>query len=180
MELISERGIQSLTIKNISKKVGISEPAIYRHFDSKTEILLAILDLFIENNKQIFKSEVVEKADIKEIIDGLFYKFVDTFLSHPHLISVVFSEEIFRNDTIFRKKTKSIIDGNYSILISLINKAQEKGQVVNDLDPKAMTTLILGSLRLCVKRWQMDNYEFDLKKETDKLKKTILNILLKK
>jgi len=177
MELISEQGIQSLTIKNISKKVGISEPAIYRHFDSKTAILLAILDLFIENNKQIFKTEVIEKADIREIIDGLFHKFVDTFLSHPHLISVVFSEEIFRNNTIFRKKTKSIIDGNYEILITLIKKGQKNGQIVSDLDPKALTTLILGSLRLCVKRWQMDNYTFDLKRESNKLKNTIINRL---
>ena len=37
--LIAEKGIQGLTIKNLSKKIGISEPAIYRHFDSKSSIL---------------------------------------------------------------------------------------------------------------------------------------------
>ncbi len=35
IQLIADKGIQGLTIKNISKSIGISEPAIYRHFDNK-------------------------------------------------------------------------------------------------------------------------------------------------
>ncbi|MBT4968054.1 MAG: TetR/AcrR family transcriptional regulator [Bacteroidetes bacterium] len=45
LELITEKGIQGLTIKNLSKKIGISEPAIYRHFDNKIQILISILEL---------------------------------------------------------------------------------------------------------------------------------------
>ena len=48
LELITEKGIQGMTIKNLSKKIGITEPAIYRHFVSKTEILLSILNNFKE------------------------------------------------------------------------------------------------------------------------------------
>ncbi|MBL6964026.1 MAG: helix-turn-helix transcriptional regulator, partial [Candidatus Marinimicrobia bacterium] len=40
IQLIAEKGIQGLTIKNISKAIGITEPAIYRHFDSKNDIIL--------------------------------------------------------------------------------------------------------------------------------------------
>ena len=46
IDLIAENGIQGLTIKNIARKVGVSEPAIYRHFDSKINILLGILSYF--------------------------------------------------------------------------------------------------------------------------------------
>ena len=44
IKLISEKGIQGLTIKNLSKRIGISEPAIYRHFEGKTDILLKLLE----------------------------------------------------------------------------------------------------------------------------------------
>jgi AcrR family transcriptional regulator len=43
LDLISQKGIQGLTIKNLSKKIGISEPAIYRHYENKIEILLKYL-----------------------------------------------------------------------------------------------------------------------------------------
>jgi len=47
-----------LTIKNLAKKIGITEPAIYRHFDSKIHILITILDLFKKNNELIFSNEL--------------------------------------------------------------------------------------------------------------------------
>ena len=42
--LISEKGIQGLTMKNLSKRLGISEPAIYRHYENKIDILVSLLD----------------------------------------------------------------------------------------------------------------------------------------
>ena len=50
--IIDEKGIQGLTIKNIAKAIGTSEPAIYRHFDSKLDILCTILNGFKENISQ--------------------------------------------------------------------------------------------------------------------------------
>ena len=38
IQLIAQKGIQGLTIKNISKAIGFSEPAIYRHFENKNDI----------------------------------------------------------------------------------------------------------------------------------------------
>ncbi|MCK5088225.1 MAG: helix-turn-helix transcriptional regulator, partial [Melioribacteraceae bacterium] len=35
IKLIADKGIQGLTIKNLSKAIGVSEPAIYRHFENK-------------------------------------------------------------------------------------------------------------------------------------------------
>jgi len=36
--IIATKGIQGLTMKKIAASIGISEPAIYRHFASKNEI----------------------------------------------------------------------------------------------------------------------------------------------
>ena len=48
INVIHTEGIQGFTIKNLSKAIELSEAAIYRHFKSKTEILCALLDSFIE------------------------------------------------------------------------------------------------------------------------------------
>ncbi|HJN63434.1 MAG TPA: TetR/AcrR family transcriptional regulator, partial [Flavobacteriales bacterium] len=42
-DLIGTKGIQNLTIKNIANKMSFSEPAIYRHFKDKTEIIKSVL-----------------------------------------------------------------------------------------------------------------------------------------
>jgi len=179
LEIIGEGGIQALTIKNISKKVGISEPAIYRHFESKTQILLSILDFFIVNNKKIIQQDAVKNKTVQEIIELLFDNFIKTFIQHPYLVSVIFSEEIFRNDPIFKEKSSKIINDNYELIAGIIKKGQEKAEIRKDVEATSLAIIIMGSLRLCVKRWQMSDYEFDLIKEGHKLKDTILKILLK-
>jgi AcrR family transcriptional regulator len=44
IKLIGEGGIQALTIKNLSSGIGISESAIYIHFNSKIEVIRILLD----------------------------------------------------------------------------------------------------------------------------------------
>jgi AcrR family transcriptional regulator len=43
-ELIRTRGLASVTTRAIAEKVGCSEAAIYVHFDSRLELLLAVLE----------------------------------------------------------------------------------------------------------------------------------------
>ncbi len=179
LEIINEGGIQSLTIKNIAQKVGISEPAIYRHFESKTQILLTILNYFIVNNKQMIQQDLSKTNNVKEIISKLFDNFIDTFIRHPNLISVIFSEEIFRNDTVFKEKSNHIFQENYLLIANIIKKGQETGEIDASLDTYTLVTIIMGSIRLCIKRWQMLDFEFDLRESGRQLRDTILKILLK-
>ncbi len=46
IKLIADKGIQNLTTKNLAEEIGISEPAIYRHFSNKLEILKAVITNF--------------------------------------------------------------------------------------------------------------------------------------
>ncbi len=40
--LIAERGYRETTMKAVAEQVGISEPAVYRHFDSKARLLVTV------------------------------------------------------------------------------------------------------------------------------------------
>ena len=48
LKLTAEGGIQNLTIKNLGNALGITEPAIYRHFRSKSEIVRTMIGRFDE------------------------------------------------------------------------------------------------------------------------------------
>ena len=53
LKLTAEGGIQNLTIKNLGNALGITEPAIYRHFRSKSEIVRTMIGRFDEAVKKI-------------------------------------------------------------------------------------------------------------------------------
>ena len=83
LALIAESGIQSLTIKNLAKKIGFAESAIYRHYENKIQILLAILDFFKQNTEHFFTNQLNSNDNALIKIENLFtnhFKFQDTKL----------------------------------------------------------------------------------------------------
>lgn len=167
--LISEKGIQGFTIKNLAKAVGISEPALYRHFGSKTEILRTILDGF--DQMADFFSTLAENHNMSsmEKIKLMFDKMVEIFIDNPSIISIIFSEEIFKNDLHLKEIIVRIMNKNESTVENIILAGQKKGEIRADIDHETLALIVMGALRLMVKRWDLNNRTFDLRTEGNEL-----------
>ena len=169
INIIDEKGIQGLTIKNLSKAIGISEPGIYRHFESKTEILLSILNNFKDMAEMLsgmmdgFEGTAIEK------ISFMFSRMLGLFLETPSMVSVIFSEEIFKNEELLKIKITDVLNLHAKTIENIIAKGQEENNVRKDIELKTLALMIMGSLRLLVKRWDLNSHNFDLNSEGDKL-----------
>ena len=87
----------------------ISEPAIYRHYDSKIDILLAILTSFDEIcSNLISETDSMEISSIKKI-ETLYTNFFEQFTINPAFTAIIISEEIFRNDRCLSEKINLIM-----------------------------------------------------------------------
>ncbi|MCD4792084.1 MAG: TetR/AcrR family transcriptional regulator [Bacteroidales bacterium] len=179
INLIAEKGIQGFTIKNLSKAIGISEPAIYRHFDSKTHILLAILDNFREMANMLSGMMSESKLSAVEKISFMFEKMVEIFNESPALVSVIFSEEIFKNEEVLKNKIVEILNTNETTVENIMLKGQQNNEVRTDINEKSLALMTMGSLRLMVKRWSLENYNFNLKEEGKILIASIKKVLEK-
>jgi len=162
LELIAESGIQSLTIKNLAKKIGFAESAIYRHYENKIQILLAILDFFRQNTAMFFINQLNSNANALQKIETLFQNHFAKFTASPSLVAVIFSEEIFRNEKELSEKVTEIMNGNTANLKAIIEAGQNAGELRADIEAAHLAVIILGSLRMFVKKWQMSNYNFNL------------------
>lgn len=169
MELISNKGIQGFTIKNLSIAIGISESAIYRHFESKTAILISILDNFKEMAGMM--SALFTNSDTIAMgkIEILFNRLIEIFTEQPAIISVIYSEEIFKNDIILKNKIIEIQNLHQSNIESIIEKGQTENNIRNDIDKSTLALTFMGSFRLLVKRWDLNSHNFNLRLEGEKL-----------
>jgi AcrR family transcriptional regulator len=179
LDLISTRGMQGLTIKNLAKSIGVTEPAIYRHYENKMMILVSILDLFKTNTYFIYEKEL--KGDFSAIqkIEHLFNRHFDSFSESPALVSVIFAEEIFRGEPSLTEKISEIIERNHSAISAIIAEGQANGEIRTDIDPKHLAILILGSLRLFVKKWQFSGYGFNINTEGKELLDSLKLMIIK-
>ncbi len=177
--IINDQGIQGLTIKNLSRKIGVSEPALYRHFENKIAILEAILDDFKDLSYSMFHNAAANSGSPDEKISLLFRNHFNVFFSQPSLSSVIFSEEIFRNEQTLKSRISLIMDQNRSILTNIIKEGQENGAFRTDIDVSLLAIMTMGSLRLFVKKWQLSDFSFDIEQEGEKIVEMV-NLLIAK
>ena len=159
LEIIAENGIQSLTIKNLSKKIGLVESAIYRHYESKTQILIAILDSITVETKS---NDLAEVKSVISVLEKRFENQFFTFTENPALVSVIFAEDLFQNEVLLVEKTKAKVERSISEMAVMIKVGQQKGEIRNDIDSEQLSIMIIGSVRMLVKQWKMSGYSFNL------------------
>jgi AcrR family transcriptional regulator len=169
LELIAEKGIQGLTIKNLSKKIGISEPAIYRHFDSKSSILLTILNNFKQMAAMLSGIVPTVGDTAFDKISFIFSKIIQLFIESPSYVTVIFSEEIFKNDIQLKNKIIEVLDQNGQTIEIIIRTGQENGDIRTDIDSKNLALIVMGSLRFLVKQWDIKGKKHNLKLEGDQM-----------
>ena len=166
LELIAEKGIQGLTIKNLSKKIGLVESAIYKHYESKTHILTTILDSI---TGQTTPNDPTKVESVINYLEQKLRNRFQTFTVTPALVSVIFAEDLFQNEALLVEKTKVKVQNSISETAAMINLGQQKGEIRNDIDSEQLAIMINGSVRMLVKQWRMSDYSFDLILKGDEL-----------
>jgi len=179
LELIAEKGIQGLTIKNLSKKIGITEPAIYRHFENKSSILLTILNNFKQMASIMSGIIPTLEGTVFDKIEFMFSKIIQLFIESPSYVSVIFSEEIFKNDDKLKSKIIEVLDQNEQTIEGIIHVGQENGEVRTDIDSNNLALIVMGSLRFLVKQWDIKGKNQNLKTEGDQLLNSLKLIISK-
>ncbi|MEN8226199.1 MAG: TetR/AcrR family transcriptional regulator C-terminal domain-containing protein, partial [Bacteroidota bacterium] len=114
-----------------------------------------------------------------EKISFMFSKMLEIFSETPSMISVIFSEEIFKNEVILKNKIVEILNLHAQTLEKIISKGQSEKNVREDINEKHLALMAMGSLRLLVKKWDLNNHNFNLKTEGDKLIAVLGKVLRK-
>lgn len=177
IHLIDEKGIQGLTIKNLATNMGFTEAAVYRHFKSKANILTAIIDLFKTQSSQIINNKKEEEKSSLAALTHIFSDYSNIFIANPAIVSVIFAEEIFQNETSLSERLTEIIESNEMFLHNLVKQGQKNGEIRNDIDPTLAATNLLGAFRLTVKKWKLNGFRYSLLDETKRLTAYFTTIL---
>lgn len=165
LKLIADHGIQSLTIKNIANGIGVTEPAIYRHFASKSAILSSILDSFEEISESVLESgDQVESSPLNAIEHFLVDRY-RRFSENPKLAKVMFSEELFLGDADLSTRMLKIMHSHKERMHKVITRGQKSREIRGDVDSLSLFRTIFGAMRLLVKQWCLSGFAFDLQKE---------------
>lgn len=173
---ISKYGIQNLTIKTLAEDIGLSEPALYRHFKSKNEILLSILEYFKTEMQNRIQAIPFKKEDTyPEKLRIIFNSQLRAFTDKPAIVSVIFAESIFHFDESLSNKVAEIMDLMQNYVSENVKNGQENGQYSKIVGASTLTTIIIGGMRMVVLKWKLSGHKSNLIKDG----KSVLDGILK-
>lgn len=175
--LIAQDGYEKLTTKNLAAALGVSDASLYRHFDSKKDLLKMILCYF-EN----ISCEVISRIDSQELspldkIRSFVQNRYQMFKEDPDLAMVMFSEELFKNDHSFEEQLLSIMHIHRDQIMGYVMQGQKIGQIRADISPMHIFRMVVGSMRILVTQWNLSKNAFDLELEGISLLDTIIKLI---
>ena len=175
INIIHQHGYSYLSIRELANQVGISQPALYRHFTNKDAIILGILDRMMQLGTSI-KQKLETVNNPKEKIKQFILGHIEFLQENPEMTSVIFSEDIFQDNVQAKSKLKTILDFRCGILTEIITEAKQNGMIV-DVDPQDLSMLIIGYLRLVILNWRLNNFQDSLTDRVNKMINTIEKLI---
>lgn len=163
INIIHEGGYESLSIRELAKRVKISEPAIYRHFLNKEDIVLGILNR-ISNFDQNLIASINKKKTTKEKLEEFICFHFEFLAKNKNMTSVIFSEDIFTQSSILKEKLIKIFSYRQKVIIDILEDIKSKEKVKN-LDSAELSKIIIGFIRMIVLEWKLSDFNFSLVKK---------------
>lgn len=167
-DLIFNRGFSNFTIRTVANEVGVSEAAIYKHFSSKEELLLALLDYLFAPWQKAMRKIAEEKRTAVGRLKSVALTHI-VFLTEKKLNPMLFFSEARNPES---GKLLEVLQSNILFLstlsASLFREGTSAGEFPEKLKIDAATACFIGTIQSSVIKWTIFQTETDLKKVTSK------------
>ncbi|MCA1920458.1 MAG: TetR/AcrR family transcriptional regulator [Flavobacterium piscis] len=145
LEIISSEGIGNLSTRNLASKIGITEGALFRHFSSKKEIMLSILDdvkheLIATQEEITFSSTLTAEEKLFKFL----CKHIKYLVENKGITILLFSEAAHMNDSQLKKGLREILLTQKEYISRIIKQGMNEGIWDKSLNIENVATLYMG------------------------------------
>jgi|SRR5690554_398307 len=176
-KILTKLGVSGLTTKNLAAEMKFSESAIYRHFASKEEIIVAMLNYMAENMEERYSTACQAGESTKEQLKCLFENQCDFFSKHPYFVAAVFSDGLMEQSQAINDSILKVMSVKRKYLIPILARGQENGDFNSSIQTADLADIIMGVFRLQILKWKLSNFSFDIKSKGANLTNSLLKLI---
>lgn len=161
-KILTTAGVSGLTTKNLAATMRFSESALYRHFASKEEIILAMLHHLASDMDQRLAKAIDPNESLEEQLKSLFESQMLFFKEQPHFAVAVFSDGLLEASERINAAMLQLMAVMMKHLHPIVAAGQTSQLFTSELNTAALLHLIMGSFRLLMFKWRISNFQFDI------------------
>ncbi len=155
--ILREQGIEELTTKNLAQTLAVSEPALYRHFESKTALLDAIAAQLAAVCEASWIAARKEGGSATAVLVSFFVNQAMQFESFPPASILLDADILLQKHRDILARIHTVIEENQSGVRRLLEEAVQQKQIVLSCSCDVYACMLIGGFRLVVSSWMRNS-----------------------
>lgn len=177
VNLIEQGGIGNVTIKHLAKEINVTEGAIYKHFESKEDILTKTLEMARSDVMAVFLKARQSVKEPLDILEEIYLRQSAFFESNPAYVVIILSEALYKELDYLGEIIIRIMKDSRNIIHEIISEGQKRNQIRKDIDAAQLCFVIMSTLRNCINQWYLSDFETDIKSNCKLAWQTVLQLI---
>ena len=147
LALAAERSPTAVTTADLAQAVGISQGAVFRHFESKAAIWLAVIDFAHQTLLGRLRAVADAQPDPLLALRAVFLAHVAFVVEQPGVPRVIFQELQHPEDTPLKARVRGLMQAYHALITGLLQRALAARQLAPGTDLQAAAVLFIGSVQ---------------------------------
>lgn len=156
-KIIIKYGSEHVTVRKLAEEIGVSGGAIYRHFKSKREILLFLID-DIEDNLVGEIEKAYPIRDPLELLAKISRELISSIEQRKGVSFLVIAEIISLGDKRLNRKISDVLKHFLDHIKNIISTGIKGGVIRNDISVDMAATAFFGMLQGLVTIWSLSGF----------------------
>ncbi len=154
LRLLARTPIESLTTRQLATELGLSQPALFRHFESREALVLAVVAYARADLEKIASGIVAGGARAVVQLRALGQALLEHVEKQPGLPRLLFASATPAAGPV-RDALRHVVAMQAALLAELVRQGQREGDVRVACEPDHAATLFIGMVQGLVLRWEI-------------------------
>jgi AcrR family transcriptional regulator len=169
LRLADELGPDRMTIQAVADAVGLTQPAIFRHFPTKQTLWQAVAEAITERMTAAWEGVLAKKNEPDQQLVALVLVQFQQIETNPAIPSILHSRELQTENGDLRQCFRVLMTRFQGLLQAELTRARDTGRVRSDLVPEDAAVLLVSLIQGMALRWSLGDRSFSLATEGARL-----------
>lgn len=146
--LAAQRSPAEITTGDLALAIGITQGGVFRHFDNKEAIWLAVLDWAHQSlMERLEQAAQALQTNALQALRAVFMAHIGFVEQYPGVPRLVFQELQHAKPTPLKGRVQQLMADYRTLVAQLLDQAREERLLANDVDLRSAVVLFMGAVQ---------------------------------
>ncbi|MGQ7793570.1 TetR/AcrR family transcriptional regulator [Faunimonas sp. B44] len=162
LALADRGGPDRLATGTVAEAVGLTQPALFRHFPTKQAMWGAVVERIRADMELRWRAASAQPVPPLDALRGIVAAQLGLIRDVPAIPSILFSRELHAENPAMRAMFRALMARFHRRLSLLLAEAQKAGEIDRAVDPADLAFLVMTIIQGLTMRWSIADRAFDL------------------